>query len=706
MADVKEIIKKYNAKLGKEVSSEKSGYSKDYEKFKKELSPELSTYEKLAKSAGNTIKLKLKEQDREKLQVPLRQAHLDITPEDAAALSMLSFIISLLVFVFAGAGAYLLGANIPITMIFFAFLLAGLVYFFVSTMPQRIVRQWRLKASSQMVPAILYIVIYMKHTSNLERAIRFASEHLQPPLALDFKKIIWDVETGKYTTVKESIDAYLEGWRDYSIEFIESFHLIESSLYEPNEARRVAILEKALSVILEGVYDKMLKYTHSVQSPLTNLYMLGIVLPTLALALLPLASTLMKGIIQWWHVALLFNLLVPFMVFYMTSEVLAKRPGGYGETEMLELNPDYPYYKSNVHYYKALVVAVPLFIIGIIPWLFYAGIFPVSDYTFGDIGLKFSVIEGMNIFDFKNGNPFGLGSLILSFFIPLSIASFFFISYKSKTKRLMDMKENTKKLENEFASSLFQLGNRLGDGIPVEMAFGRVAEGLKGTPTEGFFKTVSSNIQQFGMSVDEAIFNVNRGAIIYYPSELIRTSMEIMTEATKKGLQVGANALMSISQYVKNISKINERLKDLLAEIISSMKSNMSFLAPLLAGIVVGLTAMITMILTKLQVMLVNTGDSGMELGGMSVGKMLDLFDLNAMIPPYWLQVVVGIYLIEIIYILTITLVSVESGVDKLGEKFEIARNMKAGIILYVLTAIIASVVLSLLAGVAVSTMG
>ena len=76
------------------------------------------------------------------------------------------------------------------------------------------------------------------------------------------------------------------------------------------------------------------------------------------------------------------------------------------------------------------------------------------------------------------------------------------------------------------------------------------------------------------------------------------------------------------------------------------------------------------------------------------------------MIPPYWLQLVVGIYLVEIIYVLSVTLVSVESGVDKLGEKFEIAGNMKAGIFLYVITAVAASLVLSLLAGVAVSTMG
>ena len=67
------------------------------------------------------------------------------------------------------------------------------VFYFTQSYPERLAKKWRLKASSQMVPAILYIVVYMRHTPNLEKAIAFAAEHLQYPLALDFKKIFYDV---------------------------------------------------------------------------------------------------------------------------------------------------------------------------------------------------------------------------------------------------------------------------------------------------------------------------------------------------------------------------------------------------------------------------------------------------------------------------------------------------------------------------------
>jgi hypothetical protein len=73
------------------------------------------------------------------------------------------------------------------------------------------------------------------------------------------------------------------------------------------------------------------------------------------------------------------------------------------------------------------------------------------------------------------------------------------------------------------------------------------------------------------------------------------------------------------------------------------------------------------------------------------------------MIPPYWLQVAIGIYIIEIIFVLTITLVTIENGEDRLGEKYEISKTLSAGVMLYFITALIAIIALAVLASVAIS---
>jgi hypothetical protein len=701
---VSDILRKHSGKIESQIrvsNLEKIDYSKEYETFKKELAPELSRYEKICRSLGNIIKLKVAKKDEDKIRKNLEIAHLDLEPWQSLSLSVISFLsvfflgllISIAVVLINGGAV----ESFPLLFFILTIMVSMFLFYFMNNYPQRLANQWRLKASSQMVPAILYIVVYMRHTSNLERAIAFAAEHLEYPLALDFKKVFYDVSIGKFSTIKSSLDNYLEIWEDYSGEFIEAFHLIESSLFEPSNERRINTLEKSLQVILDGVHDKMLKFTHDVRSPLTNVYMLGVVLPTLALALLPLASAMLGGILKSIHVFLLFNLIIPFLVFYLTDKVLLMRPGGYGETSLLERNPLYSKYKSSKPYAKAALISLPFIIIGLLPLIF---LFLQIDFTFASMGLG-SLGEGgffgVTISDGgKVSGPMGIGALILGMFFPLGIAMFFAISFKDKTKELIIQREKTNQLENEFGNSLFQLGNRIGNGTPPELAFGRVAESSKGLVTEDFFRRVNYNIVQSGMGVESAIFDKRRGVLNYYSSNLIGTSMRILVQSVKKGLNAASKSLMSISEYLKNIKKITSRLKDMLAEVISDMKSNMTFLAPLLSGIVVGLASMITSILGTLKI----TELSGEAVNLVNIESMMNIFDVSSMIPPYLLQISIGIYLIEIIFILTGALVVINSGQDKLQKKNLISKNLKKGILLYFITAIISAIALFFLTSV------
>ncbi|MDP3966048.1 MAG: hypothetical protein Q8Q04_00780 [archaeon] len=704
--DVDDILKRYGARIEEEInsSSEERVYSSSYETFRSEISREYSTYEKWANSLGNIVHVKPSEKDEKRIQSFINSAHLSIEPWQAVSLSVMSFLLVFLLGLFISVAIALINGSIesfPLLLFFLITFFSLFLFSFLNQYPERVARKWRLKASSQMVPAILYIVVYMRHTPNLEKAIQFASEHLEYPLALDFKKIFYDVEVGKYSTIKESLDNYLDGWRSYSTEFIEGFHLIESSLFEPEKGRRISTLEKGLQVVLDGVYEKMLRFSHSVRSPLTNVYMLGVVLPTLGLALIPLASAMIGGLLTYVHIFILFNLIIPFLVFYLTDKVLSMRPGGHGETTLLEKNPLYPKYKSSAPYRKAFLIVLPLLILSLLPLIFHYTPVPESlglskDYTFSQLGLSF-LGEG-NIFGFIDTptgtkGPFGVGALLLGMFFPLSIALFFSIAYSGKTRELIVEREKTKELESEFTNSLFQLGNRLGNGVPPELVFGKVAESTKGLRTHEFFSKVNYNVRQMGMSVEKAIFDKNRGIIRLFPSSLISTSMRVLVESSKKGLKIAAVSLMSISEYVKNLDKITIRLKDLLAEIISDMKSNMTFLAPLLSGIVVGLAAMITSILGMLQI-----GELASEATNLgTLTNLLDIFRYQDMIPPYFLQISVGIYLIEIIFILTSTLVTIDSGEDKLESINKIGNNLKKGIGLYFIVAAISILALSLL---------
>ncbi len=673
---------KYKQRIEQELGIKlpKREGSKEYKQFRDEIKPtHHSFYEKACAFSEGLLKIKPDKSKQADLQESINIAHLNITPSGAASFGLLAPIAIMLF------GSLISFAIFQSLFFVFFFLIMGvsLISQF-GRLPILIANSWRLKASNQMVLCIFYVVTYMRHSSNLEGAIQFASEHLTPPLSLDLRKVLWDVETGKFSTVHESLDFYLEKWKKWNFEFIESFHLVESSLYEGAEAKRLETLDRALDVILSETYEKMLHYAHNLKSPITMLHMLGIILPILGLVILPLIVSFLAEI-RWFHIAAIYNIALPLIVYYLGKSILSTRPTGYGDTDISEQNPELKKYKNILikvgnqelkinPVFVSIFVGMVLLMLGLSPVILHA-MNPEFDTVF--MGGKFQLLGYKATTDTVKG-PYGLGASFLSVLVTISFGLAFGLYFKLKSSNVISIREKSKNLETEFASSIFQLGNRLGDGIPIEMAVGKVSSSMQGTLSGNFFQIVSSNIRRLGMDINQAIFDKRYGALVYFPSNIIESSMKVLTESIKKGPKVAANALMNISRYIKEIHKVNERLKDLMADIIASMTTQIKFMSPVIAGIVVGITSMVTFIIGKLTDKMQSVG-SGSDLGG--VGVATSLFTEG--IPTYYFQIIVGIYVLQIVYILTILSHGISNGSDKLGENFEIGRNLIRSTLLY-----------------------
>jgi hypothetical protein len=556
----------------------------------------------------------------------------------------------------------------------------------------------RLQASNQMVLCILYVVIYMRHTSNLEHAMKFAGEHTGAPLNLDLRKVLWDAETKRYATLQESLEHFLDGWKDHNLAFVESFHLIEASLVEGTEERRIELLEKSLEVILEGTYDSMLHFAQEIKGPMTMLHMLGVILPILGLIILPLIGSFMG--MKWYHIAMVYNLFLPFIVFYFGYSMLSKRPIGYAQTDVSSL-PQFAKLKKytinlgkdkKTGQVKELLLEPKHVMWFLLTFFMILGLSPVILHIL-DPSMDVSLTDTMKLLDYRTMEtglvvgPFGLGATLISLLIPGGLAIGIGAYYQGRSKKLIKIREQTLKLETEFRGAIFQLGNRIGGGMPSEMAFGTVAQGLKGTPTGKFLAIVDTNIRKLGMSLHDAIFNGQNGAILLYPSSLIESTMKVLVESALKGPLVVSRALLSIAEYLDRIYKVGERLKDLLAEITGSMKSQVGFLTPLIAGIVVGIGSMITAIISNLGGALGDTASGGDDAVLAGASNIANIFPVEKIIPPYFLQIIVGIYVVEMIMVLSILANGIENGVDKLNEEYMLGKNLYRGTMLYLLIA-------------------
>lgn len=706
-----DLIEEYRKRIESELGDGKPSLkiiSTDYTQFRKEsILNKLSFYEKLCNISEKIFKISPDKKQSVKLNKSIHACHLKLTPTGVLSFSILGP----LIFTIFGA---LFSALIIEDMLFvFFFLIFGLVAMTaLQKLPFFIETGWRMKAGNQLVLSIFYIVTFMRHTSNLENAIEFASNHLDPPISLDFKRILWDVETQKYESVKESIGNYLLTWKDWNRDFIDAMNLIESSLYEGSEDKRLLALDKSLSVILDGTYEKMLHYAHNLKSPITMLHMLGVILPILGLVILPLVVSFMEGI-SWYHIALLYNVSLPISIYYLGKRILSTRPTGYGGGNTVlkkKKKKKIPLFKNSL--FISISVGVILMMIGISPLLLHMAI-PIEGYDFcmGDRGL----IIGPNIdpsqksfclLDYKITDfgavkgPYGLGASLLGIFIPLALGLSIALYFKKKSKKVMKIRKRTKLLEGEFASALFQLGGRLGDGLPAEMAFRKVAIAMEGTESSKFFKIVDNNIRRLGMGIKDAIFDVKHGAILQFPSNIINSSMKVLIESVKKGPIVASQALTNIATYIKEIHRVDERLKDLMGDIVGSMKSQIKFLTPVISGIVVGITSMITGILGRLtDQMGVLSQESGAQMGGAGI---TDMFGLG--IPTYFFQIVVGIYVVQLVIILIILSNSIENGTDKAKERYRLGNELASATILYCFISLAVMATFNIIANVIMSS--
>jgi hypothetical protein len=679
-------------KMRKQIEGELSGkqeepVSTEYHAFKAQYMPRhMSLYESVCKTAeGFGIKPAAAEAKR--YEEAIETCHLDITPQGAYGFAILTCGLIALLGIFSAVLPILLGTG-GLSLFFFLILMVVAVSVFIplKNLPFTFADQWRMRASNQMVLCMFYVTTYMRHTSNLENAIDFAADHIGPPLSLDLKKVIWNVEAEKYASVQESLDHYLMQWRETNLEFVQAMNLVQASLYETSQERRMNSLEKAMNIMLDETYEKMLHYAQNLKSPMTMLHMLGVILPILGLVILPLAVSFLPEV-KWYHIAVLYNLLLPFGVFFLGKGILSKRPNGYGNTDITDINPELKKYKNHIvsiggkeiqisPFAESCIIGGILLFVGILPLLlhFVDASFDITIGTFSLLGYLVSSETGELV------GPYGLGASILSLFITLAAGLSLAHYYNVRSKKIIKIRNEAKALEQEFAGAIFQLGNRLGDGLPAEIAFGKVAEVMQGTKSGEFFRTVAVNIEKLGMSVEQAVFDSKRGAILLYPSPIIESSMKVLVESSKKGPLEASRSLVTMSNYIKEMHRVEERLKDLMADIISSMKSQINFLTPAIAGIVIGITSMITTILGALQSQVSEFSSGGVE--GLA-GGLGDLgFGLG--IPTYFFQAIVGLYVVQITWILAYLVNGIENGDDAINEQAEQGKGLRLSTLLYV----------------------
>ncbi len=660
-AELKEELK-LTAQLGEkreEDTQENTSYH--YKEFKSAETEGLTRMEKFYKTFGSLFKFSVSEKDRLALENQINTLNLRITPEQVMASSIviigIFLAISIIVFI----------VTFSITFFILSLTLTFVAYKYVKGYPKSKLQERKLKGSTELVMAVLYMVIYMRHSANLEGAVKFVSDNLEGPLSYDFKKVLWDVQSKNYNTVKESLDIYVNQWKETNPEFVDAVFLVASSMYQVSDEKRLDLLDKALDRILQGTLETMVHYSNALKNPIEGIYMLGISLPVFGLITLPIIGAFLAELISSRALIIVYNFLLPLGVFFMIQKVLSSRPVAFSYPDVSNHPLVPPKGKFNLTFGEK-TIAIPIlpisliiFIAGLLPFIAYLAISP-----FGGISSEWDIYISL---------------------IPIVMTSIAIFSYTYlSTFQRLKIRNGIEMLESQFANTAFQLANRISEGFPVEVASLKVAESMHGTESSDFFYKMVDNMQKLGMDSESAIFDPRNGALTYFPSHLVAAAMKIMLQGAKKSLEIASSSLSNVARYLGNVHTITEKIRDVLSETLSDLSFQSSIVAPMISGIVVGLTSMIMMILTSmnLQMEQLQSQAASSEAGfGLSSMWSVGLFSVRDAIPLTTFQLIVGVYFIEVVILMMYLATRIEHAGDPIRQSQRVGKTLIIGTSVY-----------------------
>lgn len=647
--------------------------SREFRLFKKREELPFHWFERLARAAGKIFSVNPPDENtKRELENSIAFTGLRITPKDVTALVYIT------IMSFAIVSILLVALDIIPLMgiLFISAAGVGLGYYFLKY-PLNMMKSYRIEASSQVVLAILYMVVSMRVSPNLEQALRFSAANISGPLAWDMRKLLWDIEMGKFYSASNALTDYIAKWKSENEEFAEALRLVRDSRTHTPEKAEI-VLDEALDVILNGTKTRMKHYAQDLTLPVSVIHMMGIVLPILGSIMAPMAAVFLSDIARPEYFFVAYDVVLPIFIVWFINSVLKKRPTTFSQVD-ISMYPDLPppgNFMMKIGGKKVSLPAMPFaLIIGLIflmpPLLFFAGSPQLLLSAEGTHDL-FSLVMSMMII---------MGAAF-------TIASYFILSNFQRIR----IQDDVLKTEGEFELALFQLGNRISGGIPPEVALEKSVDDVKDLSISGLFTITLRNIKNLGMTFREALLNEKWGAIRYYPSSLIKNIMYMVVDIARKGVKYAAEGMLTVSKYLRNIRETQEYIRDLLQESVSSMKFQAYMLTPMVTGLIVSMAQIIIKVLSILETRLLSLS-TGTNLPINITGGLLPGGGVGGSktVSPEIFQMIIGIYLIEIIIILAMFMTKISQGENKVYQWYTAGKMLIIAVSVYFLVALGAS---------------
>ena len=498
---------------------------------------------------------------------------------------------------------------------------AALAY--LGNYPKDLAARLRVRSLGRMPEAINYLVMAMRNSPTLDRAVGFAAENIDEPVASGLRRVLWQVHMRKYTSIEESFLSFAQEWGDWNDDFKRSLFAVRSGEQENTHEGLQRSLDKAVDIVLSGTKRRMENYAASLSGPTFVLFSMGILLPMMLGAMLPIAS--MGGLrLGTWEAVLLLDMVFPLATAAFAFHILGKRPG----------TSSPPLVASKLSLARSRTILVVSCAIGAMPLALGAGGFAG---LFGPVGQ-------------------GLAPMLVLWGVAIALGLYLVLGSKDQRRKVARIRL----LEEEFPDALFQLGSRIGEGAPVETAMLRTAQTMRETEAACLFRRISFALRLTRAPLSEVLFG-RKGLMAEHPSRTVKASMRMVVESVRKDNLTAGQTIVGISHYLKDLQKLESGIRLQLGSIMDTMRTTALFFAPLVMGITVALYVVLSGV------------TAGLDLGGAALGLPAAI---KQSIPAPAFTLIIGVYLLLTVTIIMVFTSGIRSGPDLVGRRYEIGTAL------------------------------
>jgi hypothetical protein len=386
-------------------------------------------------------------------------------------------------------------------------------------------------------------------------------------------------------------------------------------------------------------------------------------------AMLP-AAGLVGMKITIFQVFFLYNIILPTFIFIYIRKILLKRPATFNPPTIAADHP----FVVNINKKRRFFYSIFLGILITLPGVFFLILPFFLQKNSNNFFLNF--IFGVN----------GINSYFpVTLFIIWGVAVATSLYCLSVYKPYKLIRDDIKQIETEFSDALYILGKRISEEKSPEESFLYAADTMQGSKIAEVFAKTGYNLTAMHSDIKDAMFNPEYGSLNHVYSDRVKAIMRLFVEGIRKSQKAVSISIIRIADHLKELQAVEKKIKDMLFTLTSTLRSTVAVFAPLIGGVTLAITKLISNILGGLSEK-IPAGDISDSTGVIS--SISDSFTIENIRPEYFV-LVIGIYIIELVFLLVRFTNGIDEGDDKSMYMYSLGRVMPISIFVFSITVII-----------------